>query len=362
MKDSLIGMALSAALLSMANAGASEFAGGYVGANVSSDRSEMTGAASKNVGYLGLSAGYNWDISSFVLGANAFGDIHKKAYSGQDYGFDGKLGLPLGSLMPYAKLGLAATDPGTRAHGGLGVEYKFSPKLAVTGEWAMDSKTKDGIKYKNNDFGIGLSYYFYAPNAAPSTADAAVEAAPVVAIAPVPAPVPAPEPAPAPAPPPVPKPEPAPAPTPAPEPAPVPVAAPAPQPVETLKSILVEKPFVLEGASFATASEKLLKGADQKLAEVIAVAKRYPNIKLEVSGHSDNRNKTGRNQILSERRAVAVKTYLVKNGVAADRIVTAGYADTKPVANNNTEQGRAANRRVEVRYVLMEEQKVPVTQ
>src|SRR3972149_3243689 len=181
MKKSLIGMTVSAALLSMATAGASEFSGGYVGANVSSDRSGMTGVESKNVGYLGLGAGYNWDISGCVLGANVSGDIHKKAYTGQDYGFDGKLGLPLGNLMPYAKLGFAATDPGTRVHGGLGVEYKFSPKWAVTGEWTSDRKTKDGIKYTNNDFGIGLSYYFYAPNAAPSTDDAAVEPAPVIA-------------------------------------------------------------------------------------------------------------------------------------------------------------------------------------
>lgn len=351
MKKSFIGMALSAALLSVANAGASEFAGAYVSANVSSDRARMTGVESKNVGYLGLGAGYNWDISSLVFGVNGFYDHHEKAYTGRDYGFDGKLGMPLGSWMPYVKLGVAASDPGTRAHGGLGVEYKLAANWAVTGEWTTDRKTKDGIKYTNNNFGIGVSYYFFAPNAAPSTTEAAEEA-PVVAIAPAPAPEPVPAPVPAPAP----------APEPAPVPVPEPVAAPAPQPVEAMKSILVEKPFVLEGASFATASDKLLKGADQKLTEVLAVAKRYPNVKLEVSGHTDSQNKTGRNHVLSERRAAAVKAYLVKNGIAADRIVTAGYADAKPVADNNTAQGRAANRRVEVRYVLMEEKQVPVTQ
>lgn len=354
MKRSLIGMTLSAALLSVANAGASEFAGAYAGANVSSDRARMTGVQSKNVGYLGLGAGYNWDISSLVLGVNGFYDHHKKAYTGRDYGFDGKLGMPFGSWMPYVKLGAAASDPGTRAHGGLGVEYKLAANWAVTGEWVTDGKTKNGIKYTNNNFGIGLNYYFFVPG---STAGAAAEEVPVVAaIAPVPEPVPTPAPAPAPVPAPALEPEPAPVPV------PEPVAAPVPQPVETMKSILVEKPFVLEGASFATASDKLLKGADQKLAEVLAVAKRYPNVKLEVSGHTDSQNKTGRNQILSERRAAAVKAYLVKNGIAADRIVSAGYADTKPVADNNTAQGRAANRRVEVRYVLMEEKRVPVTQ
>ena len=122
---------------------------------------------------------------------------------------------------------------------------------------------------------------------------------------------------------------------------------------------MVEKPFTLEIADFATASAKLPKGADKKLAEILAVAKRYPDIKLEVSGFSDSRNKTGKVQVTSERRAVAVKAYLVKNGVAAGRIVTAGYADTKPVADNKADKGRAANRRVEVRYVLKEEKKVP---
>jgi outer membrane protein OmpA-like peptidoglycan-associated protein len=350
-----MGIAVSMAILPLADANASNFAGGYVNANISVDRSVMTGENSKNVGYPGLGAGYNWDMRSIVLGFYGFGDLHKKAYTGTDNGFDAKLGVPVGRWMPYAKLGFAGTDPGTRAHGGLGMEFKLANNWAFTGEWTTDRKTKEGINYKNNDFGIGLNYYFYTPKAV-QVAEA--ETAPVIIKAPEPVPItlPVPEPAPVkmpePAPVAVPEPTPEPAPVPAIVPQPVAEPLPVPQPVESWKTIVVEKPFTLEGASFPVASDKLLKSAEQKLAEVIAIAKRYPDMKFEVSGHTDNQNKTGKNQMWSERRAAAVKAYLVKNGVAASRIVTAGYADTRPVADNATEKGRAANRRVEIRYML----------
>ena len=152
------------------------------------------------------------------------------------------------------------------------------------------------------------------------------------------------------------------APAPAPAPAPVAAPAPAPQPKESWKTVLTEKPVRLEGANFATNSAKLLKTADVKLSEVVNAAKQYSEVKLEVSGHTDNRGKKALNQKLSEHRAAAVKTWLVKHGVAADRISTAGYADTQPIADNKTKAGRAANRRVEVRYVIKEEKKVRVTE
>ena len=145
-------------------------------------------------------------------------------------------------------------------------------------------------------------------------------------------------------------------------PAPIAKAAPAPQPKESWKTVLTEKPVRLDGANFATNSAKLLKTADVKLSEVVNAAKQYSEVKLEVSGHTDNRGKSALNQKLSEKRAAAVKAWLVKHGVAADRISAAGYADTQPVADNKTKAGRAANRRVEVRYVIKEEKKVRVTE
>jgi len=175
-------------------------------------------------------------------------------------------------------------------------------------------------------------------------------------------------------PPPAPEPKPAPAPVVAPAPAPViePVAvvvppavaapAPAPKPKEHWKTVLTEKPVLIEGANFETRSAQLLKPSEAKLNEVVNAAKEHSDIKLDVSGHTDNHGKNAYNQKLSENRAAAVKEYLVKNGIAASRISTVGFADTKPIADNNTDTGRAANRRVEIRYVIEEEKKIRVTE
>jgi OOP family OmpA-OmpF porin len=68
---------------------------------------------------------------------------------------------------------------------------------------------------------------------------------------------------------------------------------------------------------------------------------------LEVAGHTDQRASAEYNEKLSRRRADAVRDYLIGKGVSADRLSAAGYGETKPVADNNTEAGRQQNRRVE---------------
>ena len=110
----------------------------------------------------------------------------------------------------------------------------------------------------------------------------------------------------------------------------------------------------LLGANFATSSAELLETENVKLNEVLNAAKQYPEVRLEASGHTDSRGKKSFNQKLSKNRAAAVKAWLVKHGVTASRISTAGYADTQPIADNKTDAGRAANRRVEVRYAIKE--------
>jgi OOP family OmpA-OmpF porin len=143
----------------------------------------------------------------------------------------------------------------------------------------------------------------------------------------------------------------------APAPMPAPVAAPAPAPVMAMPEVapapVVEakaapKPIVIEGASFSTGSAKLLKSADKQLNEVAADAKQDPSIKLEVSGYTDSRGKKASNLALSKKRAEAVKAYLVKHGVAAHRITAVGHGATDQFGDNKTEEGRAANRRVEI--------------
>ncbi len=100
---------------------------------------------------------------------------------------------------------------------------------------------------------------------------------------------------------------------------------------------------------FATGSFKLLPKSYKSLNEVAKILKDDPNLKLNISGHTDNVGKPEKNQLLSENRAKAVLTYLTeKGGVDASKLAAAGYGDTKPIASNKTAAGKAKNRRVEL--------------
>jgi len=72
---------------------------------------------------------------------------------------------------------------------------------------------------------------------------------------------------------------------------------------------------------------------------------------VEVIGHTDNEGNPNNNLILSRARAEAVKTYLIKKGIAGERIITNGLGDAQPVADNETPEGRTRNRRIEFRIV-----------
>jgi outer membrane protein OmpA-like peptidoglycan-associated protein len=72
-----------------------------------------------------------------------------------------------------------------------------------------------------------------------------------------------------------------------------------------------------------------------------------PTIRIEIRGHTDNVGAEKDNQILSEKRAKAVKDYLSQNGIAADRLLSKGFGKTVPIDTNDTEQGRQNNRRTE---------------
>lgn len=325
MKMNTMSIALAAALLSMSAANASEFKGAYVGANIGYNKNTPTSALTSNKAYPGLQAGYNWDVSNnIVLGLEGFVDGHSKSITSNDAGIDAKAGYSMGNLMPYARLGAAATQPGTRVHGGLGLEYKFAPQWSMFGEVTADSKSVNTVTQKNTNFALGVNYYFDKP--AVATAVVAV-AAPIVMKKAEPVAAPAPVVA-----------------APAPVVAAAPVAAPAPAPVAPAKV------FTLKGTNFATGSAKLMPAASQQLAEVLDFAAHNPD-GLKVVGHTDSRGKEAANQKLSAARAETVKAYLVKHGVDAKRITTAGMASAEPVGDNKTDAGRAANRRVEVTAV-----------
>ncbi len=86
-----------------------------------------------------------------------------------------------------------------------------------------------------------------------------------------------------------------------------------------------------------------------ELQKAVDFVKRYPGHKISIEGYADNVGDPKYNEGLSERRAVAVKEYLLKNGVSSgERMTTAGYGETKPIADNATADGRSQNRRVEI--------------
>jgi outer membrane protein OmpA-like peptidoglycan-associated protein len=99
---------------------------------------------------------------------------------------------------------------------------------------------------------------------------------------------------------------------------------------------------------FDSGKATLQPGAQDKLAQVAEVLDRYPRTALEIVGHTDSRGGEASNQSLSERRADAVASALVKNGVNAARITTRGVGESRPVSTNETPEGRMRNRRVDI--------------
>ena len=87
------------------------------------------------------------------------------------------------------------------------------------------------------------------------------------------------------------------------------------------------------------------------LVSITSILKEYPTAKFSLEGHTDSTGTPASNLVLSKERAAAVKNYLVENGIAADRLTSEGYGDTKPIESNKTAKGKAANRRVEVKLV-----------
>jgi outer membrane protein OmpA-like peptidoglycan-associated protein len=89
----------------------------------------------------------------------------------------------------------------------------------------------------------------------------------------------------------------------------------------------------------------------QTLAAVAEVLREYNKTYVEVSGHTDSQGSTEYNQQLSQDRAYSVSNILVQNGVNGGRLIPAGFGETRPVASNATNPGRAQNRRVEIQII-----------
>ena len=98
---------------------------------------------------------------------------------------------------------------------------------------------------------------------------------------------------------------------------------------------------------FATGRATILDRSEDLLMQLAKVVEQCPEAKIEIGGHTDWRGSTSYNQALSERRAIAVRDALVKRGAKAENLSAVGYGESQPIADNNTLEGRARNRRTE---------------
>lgn len=112
------------------------------------------------------------------------------------------------------------------------------------------------------------------------------------------------------------------------------------------------------GINFAYDSATVQPQFQRTLDEVARVLSDYNRTYVDVYGHTDSNGSDAYNQGLSERRAAAVADYLSTRGVTRARIGTRGFGETQPIATNETEEGRAANRRVEIKIVPILESEV----
>lgn len=126
-------------------------------------------------------------------------------------------------------------------------------------------------------------------------------------------------------------------------------AAPAAEAIVDSKGCAVEEVTRLDGVTFEFDQARLRPDARTILAEVADTLKRYPQLEVEIAGHTDNFGSEDYNQRLSQQRAEAVRDALVALGIDAARIAAAGYGESQPVADNESDDGREYNRRVEMR-------------
>ena len=105
----------------------------------------------------------------------------------------------------------------------------------------------------------------------------------------------------------------------------------------------------LDNVYFETSSAKISEGYQAVLDAAAKTLKEKSEIVLEISGHTDSTGPEKFNKSLSKNRANAVKAYLVRKGISSKRLTAVGVSSTQPASDNNTEEGRAKNRRVELR-------------
>jgi OOP family OmpA-OmpF porin len=287
--------------------------------------------------------------------------------------------------------------PGPELTGGVALGVRALPTLLVGPELYAATPTGDGFaKAVSSPVEVLLGAHFALARdwsagvgAAPGTDGpgspswrfvAALQYWPALKVAPPPPPVPEPAP-PAPAPTPLP-PKPRPTPLPPPPPPPLPPPPPPPPPSDRDGDGIVDgedacpdvagpsnddpqrngcpvarieggQIRIREQVKFKTDSAVILKDSNYILVSVVKLMKENPEIKrLRVEGHTDTQGKPKHNKKLSQKRAASVMKWLVKYGVSKKRLTSAGFGQDRPLATNQTEEGRKENRRVEFHIVV----------
>ena len=118
-----------------------------------------------------------------------------------------------------------------------------------------------------------------------------------------------------------------------------------------LQPIEANAAIVLKNIFFDPNKYELKPESQVELDEVVQLMKDNPTLKIQINGHTDNSGKTSDNIGLSENRAKSVTAYLVTKGISAGRLSFKGYGETQPIAGNSTTEGRAQNRRTELKVI-----------
>ncbi len=116
---------------------------------------------------------------------------------------------------------------------------------------------------------------------------------------------------------------------------------------EPKEEIKVGEVIILEGINFETNSANITSESETVLMKAYNTMKNNPKIKVEISGHTDDRGTNAKNQVLSENRANSVKSWLAAKGIDGNRITTVGYGEDKPLVPNDSPDNMLKNRRIE---------------
>jgi outer membrane protein OmpA-like peptidoglycan-associated protein len=120
---------------------------------------------------------------------------------------------------------------------------------------------------------------------------------------------------------------------------------------EIKQEIIEQVNFAAKNIFFKIGSDELTAESYPALDEIAGLLDKNPAFKLEIEGHTDNTGASAFNKMLSQKRADAVKSYLQKKEISVERLISTGYGQDQPIADNKTKEGRAKNRRVVLKLV-----------